>query len=135
MDLFPAMNFHEHELKKFKAGDEIEVILDELESTEGNVILSYEKAKAMQAWDEITKLFEEEKPAEGMVTHKVKGGLSVDIGIPAFLPGSQIDFNVLLILINMLVKPSLQTLLKLIKNAETLLFHAVNIFRSTRRIS
>jgi small subunit ribosomal protein S1 len=69
------------------------VILDEMESNEGNVILSYEKAKALKAWDEITRLFEEGKPAEGTVTHKVKGGLSVDIGIPAFLPGSQIDLQ------------------------------------------
>ena len=89
----PRFEFSEHELKKFKAGDAIEVILDELESNEGNVILSYEKAKALKAWDEITRLFEEGKPAEGTVTHKVKGGLSVDIGIPAFLPGSQIDLQ------------------------------------------
>ena len=49
------------------------------------------KQKHYKAWDEITRLFEEGKPVEGTVTHKVKGGLSVDIGIPAFLPGSQID--------------------------------------------
>ncbi len=89
----PRYEFSEHELKKFKAGDAIEVILDNIESAEGNVILSYEKAKALKAWDEITKLFEENKPVEGIVTHKVKGGLSVDIGIPAFLPGSQIDLQ------------------------------------------
>jgi len=89
----PRFEFSEHELKKLKTGDAIEVILDELESNEGTVILSYEKAKALRAWDEITRLFEEGKPAEGMVTHKVKGGLSVDIGIPAFLPGSQIDLQ------------------------------------------
>ncbi len=89
----PRYEFSEHELKKFKTGDPIEVILDELESSEGTVILSYEKAKALRAWDEITRLFEEGKPAEGTVTHKVKGGLSVDIGIPAFLPGSQIDLQ------------------------------------------
>lgn len=85
--------FAPHELKKFQVGDQIEVLLDELESVEGNVVLSYEKAKALKAWDEIIKLFEAEKPVQGMVTHKVKGGLSVDIGIPAFLPGSQIDLQ------------------------------------------
>lgn len=89
----PRFEFSEHELKKFKAGDTIEVILDEVESNEGAIVLSYEKAKALKAWDEITRLFEEGKPAEGTVTHKVKGGLSVDIGIPAFLPGSQIDLQ------------------------------------------
>lgn len=91
--LIPKYEFSDHELKRFKAGDTIEVILDQLESVDGNVILSYEKAKAMRAWDAISKLFEENKPVEGIVTHKVKGGLSVDIGIPAFLPGSQIDLQ------------------------------------------
>lgn len=89
--LIPLYEFTEHELKKLVPGTQIEVILDELENFEGNVMLSYEKAKAMKAWDAILKLFEEGKPTEGVVTHKVKGGLSVDIGIPAFLPGSQVD--------------------------------------------
>lgn len=89
--LIPLYEFTEHELKKLQPGSEIEVILDELENNEGNVLLSYEKAKAMKAWSQIIKLFEEGKPVEGVVTHKVKGGLSVDIGVPAFLPGSQID--------------------------------------------
>ncbi len=89
--LIPKFEFGPHELKKFKEGDQIEVILDELENVDGNVILSYEKAKALKAWDEITKLYEENKPVEGLVTHKVKGGLSIDLGVPAFLPGSQID--------------------------------------------
>jgi small subunit ribosomal protein S1 len=89
--LIPAYEFTDHELKKLTPGSEIEVILDELENYDGNVMLSYEKAKAMKAWDTIMKLHDENKPVEGIVTHKVKGGLSVDIGIPAFLPGSQID--------------------------------------------
>ncbi len=91
--LIPRYEFAGHELNKLKAGDEIEVILDELENIDGNVTLSYEKAKELKAWDEVTKLFEENKPVEGTVAHKVKGGLSVDIGIPAFLPGSQIDLQ------------------------------------------
>lgn len=89
--LIPLYEFSEHELKKFSPGSDIEVIIDELENTDGNVVLSYEKAKALKAWDEIIKLFQEGKPVEGTVTHKVKGGLSVDIGVPAFLPGSQVD--------------------------------------------
>lgn len=89
--LIPSYEFTDHELKKLIIGSEIEVILDELENFSGNVMLSYEKAKAMKAWDNIMKLHDENKPVEGTVTHKVKGGLSVDIGIPAFLPGSQID--------------------------------------------
>lgn len=91
--LIPKYEFAEHELKKIKAGDDIEVMLDELESADGTVVLSYEKARAIKAWDAIVKLFEEGKPVEGVVTHKVKGGLNVDIGVPAFLPGSQIDLQ------------------------------------------
>lgn len=91
--LIPRYEFSTHELKTFKVGDSIEVILDELESVDGTVELSYEKAKALKAWDSIMKLHEQDKPVEGVVTHKVKGGLSVDIGIPAFLPGSQVDIQ------------------------------------------
>ena len=89
--LIPRFEFSNYEIKKLSVGDTLEVILDQLESSDGSLALSYEKAKALKAWDSIIKLFEEEKPVEGMVTHKVKGGLSVDIGIPAFLPGSQVD--------------------------------------------
>jgi small subunit ribosomal protein S1 len=91
--LVPRYEFGEHELKRLQSGDEIEVILDQLEDTDGRIVLSYEKAKEMRAWDAVTKLFEKGEPAEGVVTHKVKGGLNVDIGIPAFLPGSQIDLQ------------------------------------------
>jgi small subunit ribosomal protein S1 len=91
--LIPRYEFGDHELKRLIPGNDIEVLIDELESVDGNVILSYEKARALKAWDSITQYFEENKPIEGTVTHKVKGGLSVDIGIPAFLPGSQIDLQ------------------------------------------
>jgi small subunit ribosomal protein S1 len=91
--LVPKYEFSAHELKSLQEGQEIEVLLETLENIDGTVVLSYEQAKAMRAWDAIVKLFEENKPIEGMVTHKVKGGLNVDIGIPAFLPGSQIDLQ------------------------------------------
>jgi small subunit ribosomal protein S1 len=91
--LVPRYEFGDHELKKLHAGDEIEVILDQLEDADGKIVLSYEKAKEIRAWDAVTKLFEQGEAAEGVVTHKVKGGLNVDIGIPAFLPGSQIDLQ------------------------------------------
>lgn len=91
--IIPRYELSDRELKSLKPGDTLEVMLENLEDVEGNVSISYEKAKAMRAWDTITKLFEEGKPVEGVVTHKVKGGLSVDIGIPAFLPGSQVDLQ------------------------------------------
>ncbi|KKQ32374.1 MAG: 30S ribosomal protein S1 [candidate division TM6 bacterium GW2011_GWF2_37_49] len=89
--LIPAYEFSEYELKKFKPNDEIEVMLDRLEDENGSVILSYQKAKAIKAWDKIAELATKDEPVTGVVTHKVKGGLSVDVGIPAFLPGSQVD--------------------------------------------
>lgn len=89
--IVPLYEFSEQELKTISAGKDIEVIIDELENIHGDVVLSYENAKIVRAWDRITKLFEDNKPVEGVVTHKVKGGLSVDIGVPAFLPGSQVD--------------------------------------------
>ncbi len=91
--LIPRYEFGEYELKKLAVGQDIEVVLDDLENPDGNIVLSYEKAKARRAWSKILKLHEEDKPVEGIITHKVKGGLSVDIGIPAFLPGSQIDLQ------------------------------------------
>ena len=91
--LIPKFEFREHELKSLKIGTPIEVMIDTLENPDGSVVLSYEKAKAQRAWNDIMKYYEEDKPVQGIVTHKVKGGLSVDIGIPAFLPGSQIDLQ------------------------------------------
>ncbi|HBL98026.1 TPA: 30S ribosomal protein S1 [Candidatus Dependentiae bacterium] len=89
--LISVHEFNEFELKGLQKGTEIQVIIDELENFDGDVVLSYEKAKALKAWKEIMDLFDAGKPVEGIVSHKVKGGLSVDIGIPAFLPGSQVD--------------------------------------------
>lgn len=87
----PSHEFTEFELERIQANSEVEVLLDRLEDENGSVVLSYQKAKALRAWDTITELAEKDEPVRGMVTHKVKGGLNVDVGIPAFLPGSQID--------------------------------------------
>jgi len=89
--IIPLYEFSEQEMREIAVGKDLEVIIDELENVNGDVVLSYENAKTVRAWDRITKLFEEGKPVEGVVTHKVKGGLSVDVGVPAFLPGSQVD--------------------------------------------
>lgn len=78
---------------KIKAGDEIEVYLERLESQMGNLILSKDKAEILKAWDRISAACESGEPLTGTVITKVKGGLSVDIGVKAFLPGSQIDIR------------------------------------------
>ena len=76
---------------KVAMGDEIEVYLDKLESHLGNLVLSMDKAQILKAWDKISEACEDGTPVTGTVVAKVKGGLSVDIGVKAFLPGSQID--------------------------------------------
>lgn len=74
-----------------QVGDEIEVLLMRLENDEGMVILSKEKAEHKQNWDKIVKVFQGDGLIKGKVKAIVKGGLMVNIGVEAFLPGSQID--------------------------------------------
>lgn len=74
-----------------KVGDMLQVYLDRLENENGFMILSRDKAQIIKAWDEISAACEKDQLVEGTVIAKVKGGLSVDIGVKAFLPGSQID--------------------------------------------
>ena len=78
---------------KVSPGDEIQVYLEKLESALGNLVLSKDKAEILQAWDRISDACDKGEPLEGTVISKVKGGLSVDIGVKAFLPGSQIDIR------------------------------------------
>ena len=77
--------------KELEAGDKIDVYLESLEDFSGACRLSRSKAKSKEIWAEIEKSFESGKLVEGVITGKVKGGLSCEIGITAFLPGSQID--------------------------------------------
>ncbi len=74
-------------------GDEIEVYVDKIENDNGMIVLSKEKADMMRAWTDISRAAENQEHIEGTVISKVKGGLSVDIGVKAFLPGSQIDLR------------------------------------------
>ncbi len=74
-------------------GDEVDVFLESTEDENGLVVLSKEKADRIQIWEDITKSFEEERVVEGKVCERIKGGLSVDIGVKAFLPGSQVDLR------------------------------------------
>jgi len=74
-------------------GDEVDVFLERYEDEHGNIQLSRTKAERMKVWEEIKRIADENETIEGVITCKVKGGLSVDIGVPAFLPGSQIDLK------------------------------------------
>jgi small subunit ribosomal protein S1 len=74
-------------------GDTIDVFLEDTEDENGLVVLSKEKADRIQVWEEITKAYEDGRIVEGKVCDRIKGGLSVDIGVKAFLPGSQVDLR------------------------------------------
>jgi small subunit ribosomal protein S1 len=76
-----------------KAGDHVVVYLEKMENEHGVMILSRNKAETIKAWDSIAEACERDEIISGTVTKKVKGGLEVDIGVKAFLPGSQIDIR------------------------------------------
>lgn len=86
--IIPISEFEDEE---FAVGDEVEVLLEKLENDEGMVILSKEKAAHKQNWDKIVGVFNEGGLVKGKVKSVVKGGLMVNVGVEAFLPGSQID--------------------------------------------
>ena len=79
---------------KFKAGDEIDVMIEKGETEEGYTKLSHLKAQRLRAWDEIERAHDEKRPIKAVVIERIKGGLTVEIyGAQAFLPGSQVDLR------------------------------------------
>ncbi len=87
--VIPTAEFEDGE--DVQVGDEVEVLLERLENDDGMVVLSKEKAAHKQNWDKILKVFQGDGLIKGKVRSVVKGGLTVNIGVEAFLPGSQID--------------------------------------------
>jgi small subunit ribosomal protein S1 len=79
-----------HGNPKFTTGDTVEVVV-EREEPEGGYLVSYEKALRHKVWDKLEAAANDKVPVKGLVVSRVKGGLTVDIGIKAFLPGSQIE--------------------------------------------
>ena len=88
---------HLHEFpnngQDLSVGDVVEVFLERVEDNDGNVVLSKEKANKIKLWDSLVIKHEAEEIIEGTIIAKAKGGLTVDIGLKAFLPGSQIDLR------------------------------------------
>ena len=72
-------------------GDAVDVLLERTEDRDGHIVLSREKAEKMKIWDDVEKAYAERRVVIGRVIERIKGGLAVDIGVRAFLPGSQID--------------------------------------------
>ncbi|MCF8129108.1 MAG: 30S ribosomal protein S1 [Deltaproteobacteria bacterium] len=78
---------------KAQVGDTVEVLLVRKEDKDGNIVLSKEKAARVKIWDDIEKAYKDNETVKGKIISRVKGGLSVDVGLQAFLPGSQADLR------------------------------------------
>lgn len=91
--VIPREEFDPTEFAQIKVGDRIQVYLDEREDSEGKLVLSKEKAEKMKVWEDLEKSYKKGEVVEGKILSRIKGGLIVDIGVKAFLPGSQIDLR------------------------------------------
>ncbi len=91
--IIPADQFVPEDLQGLKPGDRLQVYIEEREDADGNLVLSKEKADKMKVWEELEKAHKDEKVVEGRIISRIKGGMMVDIGVKAFLPGSQIDLH------------------------------------------
>jgi small subunit ribosomal protein S1 len=76
-----------------KVGDVVDVYLEQKEDSEGLIVLSREKAEKIKIWDELSRVYEKGGAITGTILGRTKGGLIVDIGVRAFLPGSQVDLR------------------------------------------
>ena len=80
--------------RELKIGDKVDVFLDRLENSNGDIVLSREKARREEAWIELEGFHEKQERVEGIIFNRVKGGFTVDLsGATAFLPGSQVDIR------------------------------------------
>ena len=79
--------------RDLKPGDRVEVFVEEREDDDGLIVLSKEKANRIKIWDEISKAHDNDEIIQGVIVARIKGGLTVDIGLKAFLPGSQVDLR------------------------------------------
>ena len=91
--MIPKDQFSTEELQNLKVGDPLKVYIEECEDADGNLVLSKEKADKMKIWEELEQLFNDGKSIDGKIVARIKGGMMVDIGVKAFLPGSQIDLH------------------------------------------
>ena len=83
--------YHLNKEDNLEVGQKVEVYIEKIEDKDGIVVLSKDKANIKKAWQDIIRVKENDEIIQGKVVAAVKGGLSVDIGIKAFLPGSQLD--------------------------------------------
>ncbi len=91
--VIPREEFKPEEYAELQVGSQLLVYLEEREDGDGNIVLSKEKADRMRIWKEIEEIYKKEAIVEAKVLSRIKGGMIVDIGVKAFLPGSQIDLR------------------------------------------
>ena len=90
----PVSQFKDHEGKvHVKEGEDIEVLMLSSENESGEIVLSRDRAEQLRVWNKLEEAHKETDVVKGRVVQKVKGGLQVDVGVPAFLPGSQVDIR------------------------------------------
>lgn len=77
----------------YEEGDSIEVMVDRRGEMEGYILLSHERARRIAAWETLDKAYRDGLIVSGRITGRVKGGLSVDVGLPAFMPATQADIR------------------------------------------
>ena len=92
--LIPVEEFTDREGRLTVAvGDEVDVLLEKTEDLEGHVLLSRIKAQRMRRWTEVERAYKDGRVIKGRITDRIKGGLTVDVGLRAFLPGSLVDIK------------------------------------------
>lgn len=89
--LIPVDEFRGGDGLTVEVGDEVEVLLEQLEGADGHVGLSYSKAEKLKSWNRLEKAYQNSEVITGIVVDRIKGGLTVDVGVRAFLPGSLVD--------------------------------------------
>jgi len=119
--------------KEFAVGDECEVLLEKIENHNGECILSRSRAKAAEIWKEIEKSFENNEQVQGVILGRIKGGLSVDIGVPAFLPGSQVDMRPLRDVSHLLNTPVFLRILKMDAKKNNIVVSRRAVIEETQR--
>ena len=91
--MIPVDQFSQEELETLAVNDPVQVYIEQCEDSDGNLMLSKEKADKMKVWEDLEVAHKDEEQVQGKVISRIKGGMIVDIGVKAFLPGSQIDLT------------------------------------------
>ena len=90
--LIPIQEFQDEQGNlEVKPGDKVDVLLERIEDHSGYVVISRQKAERMKVWDMLEQAYQDQEIISGRVIERIKGGLAVDVGVRAFLPGSQVD--------------------------------------------